>query len=68
MTDGERLVWAASYAIALDRGSDPVVAARTAALAIAKLREAALRREPDGNYVIAQIDERDFIDEIVSAP
>jgi hypothetical protein len=68
MTDGERLVWAASYAIALDRGTDAVVAAQTATLAIIQLRTAANRRTPDGNFVIAQIDERDFIDEIVSAP
>ena len=68
MTDGERLVWAASYAIALDRGGDAVVAARTAALAIAQLREAANSRTSNGTFVISQIDERDFIDEIVSAP
>jgi hypothetical protein len=68
VTDGERLVWAASYAIAIDRGSDAVVAARTAALAIAKLREAAVRRSPDGHFVIAEIDERHFLDEMVSAP
>ena len=65
MTDGERLVWATSYALAFDRGGDALIAARTAALAIVQLRAAAARRSPDGNFTI---DERDFLDEIVSAP
>jgi len=68
MTDGERLVWAASYAIVLDRGGDAVVAARTAALAVAQLREVAQRKLPDGQLAISEIDERDFLDEIVSVP
>jgi hypothetical protein len=68
VTDGERLVWAASYAIALDRGNDPVVAARTAALAVAQLREAATRRLPEGKLAPAEIDERDFLDEMVNTP
>lgn len=68
MTDGERLVWAASYALTLDRGGDAVTAARTAASAIAQLREASVRRSADGNFVIFEIDERDFLDEIVTAP
>lgn len=68
MTDGERLVWAASYAFALDRLGDSVDAVRAATLAITQLREAAIRRASDGSYVISQIDERDFVDEMVSAP
>ena len=68
MTDGERLVWATSYAIAFDRGGDSIAAAKAAALAIAQLREAAVRRSPDGLFTISEIDERDFLDEIVSAP
>lgn len=68
MTDGERLVWAASYALALRRDGDAVAAARAATEAIMQLREAAIRRTSDGGFVISQIDERDFIDEIVSAP
>jgi hypothetical protein len=68
VTDGERLVWAASYAIALDRAGDSVAAVRAATSAITQLREAAIRRASDGSYVISQIDERDFIDEMVSAP
>ena len=68
MTDGERLVWASSYAITFDRGGDAVIAARTAALAVAQLREALVRRAPDGNFVIFERDERDFLDEIVSVP
>jgi hypothetical protein len=68
MTDGERLVWASSYALALSRLGDPVAAVRAASLAITELREAAIRRVPGGGYVISQIDERDFVDEMVSAP
>ncbi len=68
MTDGERLVWAASYAIAYDRGGDSVAAARVAASAVEQLREASIRRAPDGNFVIAQVDERYFLDEMVNAP
>ena len=68
MTDGERLVWAASYAIVLDRAGDPLVAARTAALAVSQLREVAYRKMSDGKLAISEIDERDFLDEIVSVP
>ena len=38
--DREPLVWAASFALALDRGSDPAGAARAAARAVEQLREA----------------------------
>jgi hypothetical protein len=68
MTDGERLVWAASYALVFERVGDPVVAIRAAASAIAHLRDAAIRRAPDGSFVISQLDERDFVDEIVTVP
>jgi hypothetical protein len=68
VTDGERLVWASSYALALTRFGDPVAAIRAATLAITELREASMRRVPGGDYVISQIDERDFVDEIVTAP
>jgi hypothetical protein len=68
MTDGERLVWAASYALALERVGDSVAATRAAARAIERLREAAIRRSSDGRLVISEIDERDYLDEIVSAP
>ena len=68
MTDGERLVWATSYALAFERGGDSVVAVRSATLAIMELRDAAVRRTFGGGPVISQIDERDFVDEIVSAP
>ncbi len=68
MTDGERLVWAVSYALALERVGDSVAAVRAATLAITELREAAIRQTSEGAFVIAQIDERDFIDEIVNAP
>jgi len=68
MTDGERLVWAAIYAIALDRGGDSIVAARAAAIAVAQLRETSTRQAPEGSLSSAEIDERDFLDEIVNAP
>jgi len=68
VTDGERLVWATSYSLALQRLGDVVAAVRTATLAITELREVASRRVSGGDYVISQIDERDFVDEIVSAP
>jgi hypothetical protein len=68
MTDGERLVWAANYALAFDRVGDSVVAVRSATLAIMHLRETAVRRSPNGSFAISQIDEREFLDEIVSAP
>ena len=68
MTDGERLVWATSYAIVLDRVGDAVLAARSAARAIEQLREVSQKKLPDGTLTISQIDERDFLDEIVSAP
>jgi hypothetical protein len=68
VTDGERLVWASSFAITFDRGGDAIVAARTAATAVAQLREAAVRRASDGNFVICEINERYFLDEIVNVP
>jgi hypothetical protein len=68
VTDGERLVWAASYAVALDRVGDAVAAARVAADAVSQLREASTRRSSSGTFVIIDADERDFLDEIVSAP
>ena len=65
MTDGERLVWAASYALALERGGDAGFAVQTAARAVEKLRAAAASRT-DG--FMFQLDERDFLDEIVNVP
>lgn len=67
MTDGERLVWATSFSIALERTGDSVVAAQAAAAAIEKLREAAVRRSPDGTFMIVGNDAT-FLDEIVSVP
>jgi hypothetical protein len=68
MTDGERHVWAASYALALERVGDSVAAVRVATSAVAQLREARARRVPGGDYAITQVDERDFVDEMVTAP
>lgn len=67
MTDGERLVWAVSYAIAFDRGGDSVFAVQAAARAVIELRAAATRKV-EGSYAISQIDERDFLDEMVNVP
>jgi len=66
VTDGERLVWATTYALVFDRDGDSVNAARAAARAVVQLREAAQRmlRGPQA----LPIDERDFLDEIVSVP
>ena len=63
MTDGERLVWATTYALVFDRDGDSIGAARSAARAVEQLREAAQRKFPG-----SQIDERDFLDEIVNIP
>lgn len=68
MTDGERLVWAASYALVFERIGDPVVAVRAAGSAIAHLRDVAVRKAPDGSDVISQVDDREFVDEFVTAP
>ncbi len=68
MTDGERLVWAASYAVAYDRANDAVFAVRAATRAVVELRDAPTRRFADGSFVISDADEREFLDEMVSAP
>ena len=68
MTDGERLVWATTFALVFDRDKDSVIAARAAALAIDQLRNAVLRRLPNGEYAIVQRDERQLLDEIVNVP
>jgi hypothetical protein len=68
VTDGERLVWAASYSLAFERSGDSVVAVRSATQAITELRAASSRRTSSGDFAISQLDERDFVDEIVCAP
>ena len=68
MTDGERLVWAATYALVFDRSGDGVLAARSAACAVENLRLAGQQKLPTGKLALSQIDERDFLDEIVSVP
>ena len=67
MTDGERLVWATTYALVFDRDGDSIGAARTAARAVDQLREAAQRKLSGGQHAL-QIGEREFLDEIVSVP
>ena len=68
MTDGERLVWASTYALVFDRSGDAVLAARSAAQAVEQLRIAGSQKLPSGGLALSQIDERDFLDEIVSVP
>jgi hypothetical protein len=68
MTDGERLVWAASYSLAFENTGDSVVAVRTAANAVAQLREVITRRRLDGNFEIFELEDRAFLDEIVNTP
>lgn len=66
MTDGERLVWATTYALVLDREGDSNNATRAAARAVVQLREAA-QRLLKGPQALPS-DEREFLDEIVSVP
>jgi hypothetical protein len=68
MTDGERLVWATTYALVFDRSGDAVVATCAAARAVAELREVPVRKLPGGDLAISQIDDRIFLDEIVNLP
>lgn len=68
MTDGERLVWATTFSIALDKGVDAVVAAVAAARAVDELRAAGQRKLSSGEFALAQPDARDLLDEIVSVP
>lgn len=68
MTDGERLVWATTYALAFDRSGDSTISSRAAANAIEHLRSAAQRKLPSGELAIVHSDEREFLDEIVSVP
>lgn len=68
MTDGERLVWATTYALTFDRSGDPVAAVRAAAHAVTQLRAEAVRKLPARELGAEAIDERDFLDEIVSVP
>jgi len=68
VTDGERLVWATTYALVFDRSGDSAAAVKVAASAVGELREASRSKLPGGELAVSQIDERDFLDEIVSVP
>lgn len=67
MTDGERLVWAASFAIVFDRDGDSVSAAGAAMRAVVEMRDA-VTRKVDGVLAVSHADARDFLDEMVNAP
>ena len=67
MTDGARLMVATTYALVFDRGDDSIIAARQLPLSrIAELLDRAGFRAR--GQCALQIDERDFLDEIVSVP
>jgi hypothetical protein len=68
LSDGERLVWAASYSLAFSRADDAAAAVRAAARAVLRLREAANLRTSDRLTIFEIEDERDFLDEIVNVP
>jgi len=68
MTDGERLVWAVTFALVFDRSGDAVAAACAAARAVSELREVPERKLPGGDFAISQVDDRTFLDEIVNLP
>lgn len=68
MTDGERLVWSTSYAIAIARGSDAVLASQVAAAVVGQLREAAAKRRLVPSLSSSEVDEQQFLDEIVNVP
>ena len=63
MTDGERLVWAAAFARAVDRDDDGTAAVKVATRSVQKLRAVA-----DAPKVHFSVDERDMLDEIAMVP
>lgn len=68
MTDGERLVWATSYALSLARCGDARVATRAATTAVVQLRETATSRGAATGRSAEELDEHLFLDEIVNVP
>lgn len=67
MTDGERLVWASTFSLLFERSGDAVVASHAAARAIDQLR-ATQQKLVVGKITISNVEEREFLDEIVNAP
>lgn len=65
MTDGERLVWSARYALSLSRDGDVVVAVMAATKAVTELR--ALEADAVA-YAHLPHAAREFLDEIVNVP
>lgn len=63
MTDGERLVWAASFARCVGVGNDGCTAARVASRSVLTMRDVSKQRD-----VSWSTDEREFLDEMVEAP
>lgn len=68
MTDGERLVWATSYALVFDRSGDAVESSRAAAFAVEQLRATAVCKQSGSDRTIKRALERDLLDEIVNVP
>jgi hypothetical protein len=65
MTDGERLVWAAAFARAIEHDNDGTIAVKAATRIVQKLREVADSTEAKIHF---SIDERDMLDEIAMVP
>lgn len=65
MTDGERLVWAAAFALAIEHADDGSTAVKVATQTVQKLRAVADDPATAGHFTA---DERDCLDEIAKAP
>ena len=65
MTDGERLVWAAAFALAIERDVDGPAATKVATRTVQRLREVA---DTPTAMLHLTFDERDMLDEIARVP
>ena len=65
MTDGERLVWAAAFAIAIERDDDGPTATKVATRTVQRLREVADAPTATLRFTT---DEREMLDEIARVP
>lgn len=65
MIDGERLVWAAAFALAIEHNDDGATAAKVAARTVQRLREVADQAETKVHFTS---DECDMLDEIARIP
>ena len=65
MTDGERLVWAAAFALAIEHADDGSTAVKVATRTVQKLRAVADAPTTVEHFTV---DERDCLDEIARVP